>query len=50
MDMKELNYIVAIADAGSISAAAEKLFMAQSSLSQALSLYESELGTPIFVR
>lgn len=27
MDMKELNYIVAIADAGSISAAAEKLFM-----------------------
>ena len=50
MDMKELNYIVTIADAGSISAAAEKLFMAQSSLSQALSLYESELGTPIFVR
>ncbi len=50
MDMKELTYIITIADAGSISAAAEKLFMAQSSLSQALSLYESELGTPIFVR
>ena len=50
MDLKELNYIVTIADAGSISAAAQKLFMAQSSLSQALQIYEAELGTPIFQR
>lgn len=50
MDLKELNYIVTIADQGSISRAAEKLFMAQSSLSQALQIYEAELGTPIFVR
>lgn len=50
MDLKELTYIVTIANEGSISRAAEKLFMAQSSLSQALQLYEAELGTPIFVR
>jgi DNA-binding transcriptional LysR family regulator len=50
MDLKELTYIVTVADTGSISGAAEKLYMAQSSLSQALSLYEKELGTPIFVR
>lgn len=50
MDLKELTYIVTIADQGSISRAAEKLFMAQSSLSQALQTFEAELGTPIFVR
>ena len=50
MDLKDLNYIVTIADEGSISQAAEKLFMAQSSLSQALRVYETELGTPIFMR
>ncbi len=50
MDMKELTYIVTVAEEGSISRAAEKLFMAQSSLSQALRVYEAELGTPIFVR
>ena len=50
MDLKELNYIVTIANEGSISRAAEKLFMAQSSLSKALHLYETELGVPIFVR
>lgn len=50
MDLKELNYLVTIADEGSISRAAEKLFMAQSSLSQALQVFEAELGTPIFIR
>ena len=35
MDLKELNYIVTIADEGSISRAADKLYMAQSSLSKA---------------
>ena len=38
MNLKELNYIVTIADEGSISRAAEKLYMAQSSLSQFLQL------------
>lgn len=38
MDLKELDYIVTVANEGSISRAAEKLFMAQSSLSQAVRL------------
>lgn len=50
MDLKELTYIVTIADEGSISRAAEKLYMAQSSLSQFLQLYEAELGAPLFMR
>ena len=36
MYLKEMTYIVTIADEGSISKAAEKLYMAQSSLSQFL--------------
>ena len=39
MDLKELDYIVTVANEGSISRAAEKLFMAQSSLSQAVRLF-----------
>lgn len=50
MNLKELTYIVTIADEGSISRAAEKLYMAQSSLSQFLQLYETELGAPLFMR
>ena len=50
MNLKDLNYIVTIADEGSISRAAEKLYMAQSSLSQFLQLYEAELGAPLFMR
>ena len=50
MHLKELTYIVTLADEGSISRAADKLYMAQSSLSQFLQQYESELGIPLFVR
>ena len=50
MDLKELEYVVAIADEGGISRAAERLYMAQSSLSQFLARYETELGTKLFVR
>lgn len=50
MNLKELTYIVTIADEGSISRAADKLYMAQSSLSQFLQLYEAELGAPLFMR
>ena len=49
MNLKELNYIVTIADEGSISRAAEKLYMAQSSLSQFLQLYEAELGERLYL-
>ena len=50
MELKELEYIVAIAEEGSISKAAARLYLAQSSLSQFLSRYEAELNTHLFVR
>lgn len=50
MHLKELTYITTLADEGSISRAADKLYMAQSSLSQFLQQYENELGIPLFVR
>lgn len=50
MEMKELVYLVTLAEEESISRAAERLYMAQSSLSQFLHQFESELGTKLFVR
>lgn len=50
MDMKELSYLIAIAEEKSISRAAERLYMAQSSLSQFLSSYEAALGSRLFIR
>ena len=50
MDFQELNYLLTIAQEGSISKAAERLFMAQGSLSQFLRQYEASLGAPIFER
>lgn len=50
MEVKELNYIIAIAEEGSISKASERLFMAQSSLSQFLGRLEHEIGSKLFVR
>lgn len=50
MELKELEYIVTVAEEGSISRAAERLYMAQSSLSQYLSRYEQELGVKLFRR
>ncbi len=50
MDIKELTYILTIAQEGSISKAADKLYLSQSALSQFLSRYESTLNTPLFFR
>ena len=50
MEIKEMNYIVAIAEEGSISKAAERLFMAQSGLSQFLMRLETEINAKLFVR
>lgn len=50
MEIRELKYLVTLAEEGSISRAAARLFMAQSSLSQFLQQFEKELGTPLFVR
>lgn len=50
MDVKYLNYILAIAKHKNMTIAAEELFVSQSSLSQYLSRLEQELGTPLFYR
>ena len=50
VEVKELNYIITIAEEGSISKASERLFMAQSSLSQFLMRLEHETGSKLFVR
>ena len=45
-----MNYIIAIAEEGSISKASERLFMAQSTLSQFLGNLERKLDSKLFVR
>lgn len=50
MDLRQLNYFVAVYENGSISAAARACHVAQPSLSTALQQLEDELGTTLFVR
>ena len=50
MDLKDFEYLIALAEEGSVSKAADRLFMAQSTLSQFLQQYESELGAKLFLR
>ena len=50
MNFKILGYIVAIAETGSVTKAAERLFISQSGLNQQLIKLEAELGTPLFHR
>ncbi|MGI6193038.1 MAG: LysR family transcriptional regulator [Christensenellales bacterium] len=50
MDLKQLQYFVAIVEEGTISAAAKKLFMSQPPLSAQMKLLESELGCVLFLR
>ena len=50
MDTRQLNYILTIAECGSISKAANKLFISQSGLNQQLIKLEKELGTRLFDR
>jgi len=50
MDTKELEYLIAIYEEKSIARAAERLYMAQSSLSQALSTMEVRAGVKFFAR
>ena len=47
---RQLRYFVEIADSGSFSAAAERLFVAQSALSRQIKELESQLQTPLFER
>ena len=48
MDLRQLEYIVKIAEENNITRAAEKLFITQSALNQQLLRLEKELGTPFY--
>ena len=50
MELKEIDYILTIAECGSISKAADKLLMTQPSLSQFLQQFEGSLGCQLFLR
>ncbi|QAT48904.1 LysR family transcriptional regulator [Caproiciproducens sp. NJN-50] len=50
MDLKQVEYIVQIANECNITKAAEKLFLTQSALNQQLLKLERELQTPLFYR
>jgi DNA-binding transcriptional LysR family regulator len=47
---RQLRYFVEIADSGSFSAAAERLFVAQSALSRQIKELENQLQAPLFER
>lgn len=50
MELRQLRYFSAIAEHGTFSKAAEKLFVAQSALSHQLAQLEDELGAKLFHR
>ena len=50
MNIRHLKYITTIAEERSISEAARKLFVEQSSLSHCLKKNEEEIGMPLFLR
>jgi DNA-binding transcriptional LysR family regulator len=50
MELRTLRYLVAVAEAGSISAAAERFGIGQPSLSRQLRAFEQTLSVPLIVR
>ena len=48
MDFREMQYIVAIAECGSVTAAARLLYISQPSLSAAVARIENSMGTSLF--
>ena len=50
MDIRQLKYFIAVCDAGSFSAAAEKLFISQQGLSMAVLRLEKELSCTLLKR
>ena len=50
MELRHLRYFVTVAESGSVSGAAAKLFIAQPPLSAQIRQLEAEVGTPLLVR
>lgn len=50
MELRQMEYAVAVVDHGGFTRAAEALFVSQPSLSQGVAKLEAELGTPLFHR
>ena len=50
MTLQQLLYVIRISDTGSFSRAAEELFVAQPSLTNAMKELEKEIGVTIFNR
>ncbi len=50
MTLQQLKYVIEIAECGSVNRAAQKLYLAQPSLSKAVADLEKELGITIFCR
>lgn len=50
MTLTQLRYLIAVAENGSINAAAQRLYTSQSNVSSAVSELERELGVEIFTR
>ncbi|MCA0173673.1 LysR family transcriptional regulator [Bacillus sp. RAR_GA_16] len=50
MNIEQMEYIVTVANAGSLSKAAEELHISLSAISQSISKLENEIGLKLFVR
>ena len=50
LELRHLRYFVAVADAGSFTHAAERIFIAQPTLSQQIRRLEQIVGTPLLHR
>ena len=50
MTLQQLKYIITVAECGNITEAAEKLFIAQPSLTAAIHSIENEMGITAFIR
>ncbi|GAB3115474.1 LysR substrate-binding domain-containing protein [Bordetella tumbae] len=50
MDLRQIRYFLAVADKGSISAAAAVLHVAQSAVSRQIRLLEENMSGPLFIR
>src|SRR5260370_34525287 len=50
LELRHLRYLVAVADAGTFTRAAERLFIAQPTLSQQIGRLEQLVGTPLLHR